>query len=222
MISISSGTASALGKMFAVQWWKDALRGLALSAVVFATGAILVGCGSAPNVLTTPDNPVSVAKYFPSSLLAEPIHLRAEYTHLTHPFAIKSPRERWTVSLGFVRSDDKLTFRQRQDGGTDRCWTESPGESMRPNTCKITTPGYALRWELLGSDGQIVAEHAYDSLSQREGGTYSPTAITRTLSGFTNQDAGQYRLRVTVLRDAKELDFLKPHILIDTPFFRRD
>jgi hypothetical protein len=196
------------------------LQSLFFAAIFCVIGAALVGCGGTPSLPTTSDNPAPVAKHFPSALLAEPIQLRAGYSHLTQPFTIKSPRQRWNVSLGFVRSDEALTFQQKQDGQTDRCWTESPGESMRPKTCKTDTPGYDLRWELLRSDGSIVTHYAYDSLRQDQGGTYSANAITRTLSGFTNQPPGEYQLRVTVRRDANELDFLKPHILIDRPFFR--
>ncbi|WP_345536526.1 hypothetical protein [Variovorax defluvii] len=196
--------------------WLRATAALALCASILA----LPGCWVIPpKVLTTPGNPVPVAKHFPSALLAEPIELRKEYRHTTQPFEIKGPGERWTVSLGFVAADSSLTVQQRRDGGSDTCWTNGPDEGMRPRTCRNATPGFHLRWELLRDDGSIAAQHERDNLAQRGGGTYSGSAITRTLSGFSNQRRGIYRLRVAVLRDAKELDFLKPHILIDRPFF---
>ncbi|KWT97093.1 hypothetical protein APY03_1778 [Variovorax sp. WDL1] len=76
-----------------------------------------------------------------------------------------------------------------------------------------------MSWELLQEDGSVVDQFGLDSLHKDSGGTFSTNAITRTLAGFRDQPLGQYRLRVSVLRDAKELDFLKPHILIDRPFF---
>jgi hypothetical protein len=76
-----------------------------------------------------------------------------------------------------------------------------------------------VTWELLQEDGRVIARFRLDSLRRDSGGTFSATAITRTLSGFRDQPPGQYRLRVSVLRDANELDFLKPHIVVDRPFF---
>ena len=203
--------------------WIDVLKSAILVAVlVVASASVLVACVGTRHVLTTPGNPVPVANYFPNALLAEPLLLRAGNTHVTQPFAIKGPQERWTVALGFVRSDQVLSAQERMEGRTDICWTDSPIDpAPRPRTCANSTPGFNLRWELLRDDGRTVAEFTYDSLVQREGGTYAANAITRAVSGFTNQSAGMYRLRITVLRDARELDFLKPHILVDLPFFRR-
>jgi hypothetical protein len=190
------------------------------ASVLYALALALAGCWVIPpKVLTTPGNPVPVAKHFSSALLAEPIQLRKGYVHTTQPFMIKALDERWTVSLGFVAADSALTVQQRLDGGSDTCWTNGPGEGMRLRTCKNTTPGFHLRWELLREDGAVAAQGERDNLNERGGGTYSTNAITRTLSGFSKQRPGIYRLRITVLRDAKELDFLKPHILVDRPFF---
>jgi len=221
MMSISSDTASAFSKMLTARRWKDALRGLSLSVAICATGSALVGCWSVPNVLTTPDNPVAVAKYFPSALLAEPIELREGYTHTTQPFPIKSQTERWDVALGFVRMDQALSMQQKRDGAADTCWTDSAIDPTRLRTCTNANPGFNLKWDLLRADGTIAGTYTHDSLIDRGGGTYAGNAITRTLSGFSNQAPGQYRLRITVLRDARELNFLKPHVVVEIPFFRR-
>ena len=192
----------------------------AAAAMLCALALALPGCWVIPpKVLTTPDNPVPVAEYFPAALLAEPIQLRKGYTHTTQPFTIKGPKERWAVAIGFVRSDEALTPSQKASGGSDICWTNGPDEGMHSKSCKSTTPGFYLRWELLREDGYIVSRQTRDNLVERGGGTYGANAITRTLSGFSDQPPGRYRLRVSVLRDAKELDFLKPHILVNRPFF---
>ena len=201
--------------------WMNVLKG-AIAAAAFALASVggLVACGTTRHVLTTPGNPVPVARYFPNALLAEPLLLRAGNTHVTQPFAVSGSQERWTVALGFVRSDQALSAEERISGKTDICWTDSSIDpAPRPRTCTNNAPGFKLRWELLRDDGATVAEFTFDSLVRREGGTYAENAITRTLSGFTNQKAGTYRLRVTILRDANELDFLRPHILVDRPFF---
>lgn len=195
--------------------WLRATTATMLCAMALA----LSGCGILPpKVLTTPDNPVPVAKYFPSALLAEPLQMRAGYVHETQPFAIKGPEERWSVALGFVRTDAGLTPQQRLDGQSNTCWIDSPGYAMK--SCTQPTPGFHVRWDLLRSDGSIAASAERDSLVQRGGGTSAAIALTSTLSGFTRQSAGIYRLRVTVLREAEALAFLKPHILVDRPFFR--
>jgi len=203
------------------QTWRG-WRGIATAAVLGISASVLGGCWIIPpNVLTTPDNPVPVARHFPSALLAEPIQLRAGYTHTTQPFQIKGPKERWAVALGFVRSDEAVSLEQKLKGGSDICWTDSPTEESRliESKCKNINPGFSLRWELLREDGKAMARYEHDNLVKRGGGTYAGNAVTRTLSGFSDQSIGFYRLRVTVLRDAKELDFLKPHILVNRPFF---
>jgi hypothetical protein len=189
----------------------------AAASVLYALALALPGCWVIPpKVLTTPDNPVPVAKHFPSALLAEPIRLREGYAHTTQLFTIKGPKERWTVAIGFVRSDQNLPLDKKLSGASDTCWIDT---LRPPKFCQIKSPGFNLKWELLREDGAIAARHALDSLIEESGGTYSGAAITRTLSGFRDQSSGQYRLRISVLHDAKELDFLKPHILIDRPFF---
>lgn len=181
--------------------------------------ALVAGCGTPPQVLTTPGNPVDVGELFPAALLAEPVQLRAGYVHTTQPFQIKGPKERWAVSLGFVRTDGSLTPEQRLTGASNRCWTDSPKSPIHLKTCKVNSPGFHVRWELLREDGTIVKQHTFDTLVANTGGTSGGDAITSTLSGFSDQLPGVYRLRVTVLREARELDFLKPHILVNRPFF---
>ena len=184
----------------------------------------LGGCSSTGPVLTTPDNPVPVADQFPNALLAEPIRLRAGYVHLTQPFEIKGPEQTWSVEIGFVRDDQDLTLEQKKEAGSIFCWTDSPVNHAVGRTywhCRAPNPGLNLRWELISSDGTSAGAFSYNALVQPSGGTTANDAITVTLSGFRNQPAGQYRLRVTVLRDFPELDFAKPHILVNQPFFRK-
>lgn len=195
-------------------------RAITLKLMLVAFLSMLAGCVFAPNVLTTPGNPVPVAKVFSSALLAEPIQLRAAYIHTTQPFQIRSSAERWTVALGFVRSDVGRPAEEKIDESYDVCWVRGPGKGLGYTSCsKVLSPGYKLRWELLNEDGNVVVHFLFDSALQDSAGTYATDAITRTLSGFSDQRIGLYRLRVTVLRDVKELDFLKPHILVDRPFF---
>lgn len=196
------------------RWLRAATASVLCSLALTFSGCWVIP----PKVLTTPDNPVPVAKHFPTALLAEPLQLRAGYIHETQPFAIKGPEERWSVALGFVRTDAGLTTQQRLDGQSNTCWTDSPGDTMK--SCKQPTPGFHVRWELLRSNGSVAASAERDSLVGRGGGTSAANALTSTLSGFTRQSAGEYRLRVSILRDAEALDFLKPHILVDRPFFR--
>lgn len=193
---------------------------VAAASVLCAIVLALPGCWVIPpKVLTTANNPVPVAEHFPAALVAEPIQLRKGYTHTTQLFTIKGPKERWTVAIGFVRSDEALAPSQKADGGSDRCWTEGPYEGMRPKVCRNSTPGFHLQWELLRADGSVASRYTRDNLVEDGGGTYGANAITRTLSGFRDQPPGQYRLRISVLRDARELDFLKPHVLVNRPFF---
>jgi hypothetical protein len=195
-------------------------RVVAAALVVGVSAIALSGCWAIPpNVLTTQGNPVPVAKIFPSALLAEPIQLRAGHTHTTQLFRIKDPRERWAVAMGFVRTDEALTSAQRLGEDSNTCWTDNPQKSIRLRTCKVNSPGLHLRWELLREDGSIASQYEFDTLDANSGGTYAANAITSAFSGFSNQKMGAYRLRVSVLRDAKELDFLKPHILVNRPFF---
>ncbi|GAA4335403.1 hypothetical protein GCM10023165_11870 [Variovorax defluvii] len=190
----------------------------AAAAVAFALA--LAGCWFlTPRVLTVPGHPLPVAQYFPSARLAEPIRLRKGHIHTTQPFTIKEGNERWAVALGFVRSDVALSRDRKMNGGSDICWTDGPDEGMHFEACTNATPGFHVQWELLRDDGTVAVRHARDNLVRGAGGTYGTEAITRTLSGFRDQRPGVYRLRITVMRDAKELDFLKPHILLDRPFF---
>ena len=193
-------------------------RAITLILALSVSSSMLGGC-STPDVLTTPGNPVPVGEVFPSALLAEPIQLRAGYTHTTQPFRIKDSKERWAVALGFVRTDEALTPSQRLAGDSNTCWTDNPDKSIRLKTCKSSSPGFHLRWDLLKEDGTVASHYEFDSLNANSGGTYAANAITSNFSGFSNQKVGTYRLRVNVFRDAKELDFLKPHILINRPFF---
>lgn len=197
-------------------WFRAAAGGL-----LWALASALPGCWAVPpKVLTTPNNPVPVAKYFPSALLAEPIQMREGHAHTTQPFTIKRNNERWTVAIGFVRSDTDRPIEKKLDENYDVCSIRSPGHGIGSASCsRNITPGFNVSWELMQEDGGVVAQSGLDSLHKDSGGTLSANAMTRTLSGFRDQPPGQYRLRVFVLRDARELDFLEPHILIDRPFF---
>lgn len=175
------------------------------------------GCASIPpNLPTVRGNPVSVVDAFPSALLAEPLQLRAGYVHTTRPFQITRPNERWAVSLGFIRNDQSVPLDEKLRGASNTCWIDTV---RPPKFCRVVSPGFKVQWELMKEDGRIVARHALDSAYQESGGTYSAVAITRTLPGFSDQPLGQYRLRISVVRDAKELEFLNPHILVGRPFF---
>ncbi|MGJ7496999.1 hypothetical protein ACSFA8_18205 [Variovorax sp. RT4R15] len=196
------------------------VRAMMLAAALAVGSAALVGCGVVPpNVLPTHGNSVPIAKHFPAALLAEPIQLRAGFSYVTQPFPIAGPEERWAVALGFVRNDEPLTTQQRLAGASNTCWTDNPSKPIRLKTCENFTPGFSVKWELLRENSSVAVQYAFDNLRADNGGTYAANAITSTLSGFSNQQSGFYRLRVTVLRDAKELDFLQPHILVNRPFF---
>lgn len=143
------------------------LRAITMAAALGISAIVLGGCWTIPPyVLTTPGNPVSVAEVFPSTLLAEPIQLRARYTHTTQPFRIKDSRERWAVALGFVRTDEALTPSQRLAGDSNTCWTDNPDKSIRLKTCKSNSPGFHLRWDLLKEDGTVASQYEFESLFQ--------------------------------------------------------
>ncbi|SEK36714.1 hypothetical protein SAMN05518845_10192 [Variovorax sp. YR750] len=195
--------------------WSRVVAAFAVSVLAGVVG----GCALSPGVLTTSDRSMQVGAVFPSALMVEPVQLRAGNIHTTQLFQIKDIRERWIVALGFLRTDQKLTPQQRMGGKSNTCWTDSPDKPIRLKTCEKVSPGFYLRWELLQEDGIVVAQYSFDSLTASSGGTYTADAITSTLSGFSSQEPGSYKLRITVLRDSKELDFLSPHIVIERPFF---
>ena len=191
------------------------LTTLPLAAALVGMGSLLTSCGTTGPVLTTPDNPVPVADLFPMALLAEPIKMRAGYTHTTQPFQIPSPDPVWEVSVGFVRHDDKIPFKRFA------CLVDSRKSQLRDiRNCTDDEPGIHMKWELIRSDGTVVAGFAYDALKEKTNGQWSD-AVRVGLGAFTNQAAGTYRVRVTVLRDFPELDITDPHVIIDKPFFRR-
>lgn len=177
------------------------------------------GCGGTGPVLTTPGNPVPVAELFPTALLAEPIKLRAGYTHTTQPFDVTNPVAVWEVSLGVVRRDEMIPFKRffclvfPREG-------QLRASKLVEKRCPDDEPGIHIRWELLRSDGTAISEFTYDALKQNTSSQFGHNVLIG-LGAFTKQAAGQYRLRVTVLRDFPELDITNPHILIDKPFFRR-
>ncbi len=194
---------------------------VALAYCITAT-LILGACGSSPR--TTLGNEVEVGRYFPASLIAEPIKLREGHIHTTLPFGIKGPEQSWGVELGFIRHDQHLTRAQRREGNSVICWSDSPVKNEFDRGfwgCKVPSPGLNVQWELLKLDGTTAAKYSYDGLLQQAGGTHSADAVTTTLSGFRNLPAGMYRLRVTVLRDFPQLDTAKPHVLVSKPFFRK-
>jgi len=174
-------------------------------------GCGLTGCQTAPKTNLAYD-------LFPAALVAEPIQMRAGYEHITQPFEITGPEQRWNVSLGFARRDEitpvKVFF----------CWVDSRKGSLRYlSHCTDDEPGIYARWELLNSDGKAVPGYAYtyDALIQNAGGTYGK-AVTRDMSGFTRLPKGTYRIKVTILRDFPQLDAHLPHILVNLPFFRKN
>ncbi|WP_143043001.1 hypothetical protein ABL840_21945 [Variovorax sp. NFACC27] len=195
--------------------WSSVIAALAVGVLAGVVG----GCALSPGVSTTSDRSMQVGAVFPSALMVEPVQLRAGNIYTTQLFQIKDIRERWIVALGFLRTDQKLTTQQRMEGKSNTCWTDSPGKPIRLKTCENVSPGFHLRWELLQEDGVVVAQYSFDSLTASRGGTYAADTITSTLSGFSSQKPGFYKLRIAVLRDSKELDFLSPHIVIDRPFF---
>ena len=191
---------------------------VALLAVALVGSSLwLSGCGSTGTVLTTPGNPVPVADLFPNALLAEPIKMRAGYTHLTQPFPVAGPDPVWEVSVAFVRHDDKIPFKRFSCLVDSR---KSLHRSMPEKYCPDDEPGIHMKWELIRSDGSVIPGFTYDALKQDTNGQWG-RSVRVGLGAFTNQAAGTYRVRVTVLRDFPELDVTDPHIVIDKPFFRR-
>ena len=193
---------------------------VALLAIALAGSSLcLSGCASSGTVLTTPGNPVPVAELFPNALLAEPIKMRAGYIHTSQSFEVASPDPIWEVSVGFVRRDDKIPFKRFH------CLVDSRKSAHRSSIllekmCPDDEPGIHMKWELTRSDGTVIPGFTYDALKQDTNGQSGRTYRVG-LGAFTNQTAGQYRVKVTVLRDFPELDVTDPHIVIDKPFFRR-
>lgn len=192
-------------------------RAIAAALAISVSAVALGGCWAIPHeVLTASGNAVPMSKIFPSSLLAEPIQLRAGYAHTTKSFRVEA-NERWTVSLGFVRNDQFVSLEEKIGGASNTCWIDT----VRPaKFCRVISSGFKVQWELVNEKDEVAKKYEIDSLREESGGTYSANAITRGMSGFKDQPPGTYRLKVKVLRDAKELDFLKPHVLVDRPFFR--
>jgi hypothetical protein len=189
-----------------------------LPLVVMLAGACLWlgGCANTSPVLTTPDNPVSVADFFPNALLAEPIKMRAGYTHTTQAFQVSDPDPVWEVSMGFVRRDDQMSFKRFA------CLVDSRKSQLRDiRSCSNDEPGIYMKWELLRSDGVVIPGFTYDALKEQTNSQWG-SAVRVGLGAFTNQAAGSYRVKVTVLRDFPELDVTSPRIVIDKPFFRRN
>ena len=189
---------------------------VALLAAALAVSSLGVsGCASSGTVLTTPGNPVPVAELFPDALLAEPIRMRAGYTHTSQPFQVTSPDQIWEVSVGFVRRDDKIPFKRFA------CLVDSRKSQLRNvRKCADDEPGIHMKWDLIRSDGTVIPGFTYDALTQDTSGQWG-NSVRSGLGKFVNQAAGTYRVKVTVLRDFAELDITDPHIVIDKPFFRR-
>ena len=193
---------------------------VALLAIALAVSGLgFSGCGSTGTVLTTPGNPVPVADLFPTALLAEPIKMREGYTHLTQPFQVVGPNPVWEVSVGFVRRDDKIPFK-RFLCLVDSRKSASRSSPLLEKRCPDDEPGIHMKWELIRSDGTVIPGFTYDALKEKTNSQWSDS-VRLGLGAFTNQAAGQYRVKVTVLRDFPELDVTDPQIVIDKPFFRR-
>lgn len=189
-----------------------------LLATLLAIG--VAGCGGTGPVLTTPGNPISVAELFPTALLAEPIKLRAGYTHITQSFEVTSPETVWEVSLGVVRRDDEIPAKRFF------CLVDSRESLSRSSLylekkCPDDEPGIHIQWELLSADGMLIRWYTYDALKQNTNNQTTRIAYQLGLGAFTHLVAGQYRIKVTVLRDFPELDVTTPHIVVGRPFFRR-
>ena len=175
-----------------------------LLATLLAIG--VAGCGGTGPVLTTPGNPISVAELFPTALLAEPIKLRAGYTHTTQPFEVTSPEAVWEVSLGVVRRDEKIPAERFF------CLVDSRNSQLRKiRLCSNDEPGIHIQWELLSSDGKVVHSYTYDALKQIANNQTTRKAYQLGLGAFARQAVGQYTVKVTVLRDFPELDITGPH-----------
>ena len=200
--------------------YRQSLRKLLANSRVWLASALLswqlAGCGSvAP--LTTPDNTLDVSRYFPASLLAEPIKLRAGFTHTTQPFEVTDPGAVWEVTVGFVRRDEKLPVMRFMCSVTSK----RDKSAQNYNQCMGDEPSIHMRWELMRMDGTVAASDTYDALERDATGQSRLAAYLVGLGGFTNQPISAYRLRVVVLRDFPELDITTPHIVIGRPFFRK-
>jgi hypothetical protein len=158
---------------------------------------------------------MSARDLFPNALLAEPIKMRAGYTHTSQAFQVNGPDLVWEVNVGFVRRDDKIPFKRFA------CLVDSRKSQLRDvENCSDDEPGIYMKWELLRSDGTVIPGFTYDALKEQTNSQWGKT-VHVGLGAFTNQTAGSYRVRVTVLRDFPELDVTDPQIVIDKPFFRR-
>jgi hypothetical protein len=168
----------------------------------------LWGCAGAPTTNLAPE-------LYPAALLAEPIKMRAGFTHTTQPFEISGPEQVWEVSVGFTRRDEKIEVNRFF------CLVDSRKSELRKyRKCSDTEPTVHIQWVLLLPDGTEAGRYVYDALKQ-DANSQSSTAYQIGLGAFTSQPAGRYKLAVTVLRDLMELDITDPHIVIGKPFFRR-
>jgi hypothetical protein len=175
----------------------------------------LWGCASAPRTNLAPD-------LYPSALLAEPIKMRAGFTHTTQPFEISGPDQFWEVSAGFARRDESLPF-ARLD-----CLVGSTNhrKSVNANTlikhkCAEDDPVLHMKWELISSNSDIQPGFVFDLSKLDASSQWSKASTTIGLGAFTNQSKGVYRLKVTVLGDLVELEITDPHVVINKPIFRR-
>jgi hypothetical protein len=173
--------------------------------------SLLVSCGH------TPPQTNGAPKLFPNAILAEPIKMRVGYTYTTQPFEIAGLDQVWEISVGFSWAEDKLSagrllclIRSRKDGGRP---------SIKPR-CNDDEPGINLRLELINAVGKTVYAREYDALNQNATGQFSRISARTGVGALIYQNFGQYRLKLTVLRDFPELDVATPYLVIDRPFFR--
>jgi hypothetical protein len=178
-----------------------------LAALLFSF--LLWGCASTPKTNLAPD-------LFPTALLAEPIKMRAGFTHTTQPFEITGPDQVWEVNIGFKRQDDKLKSNRFF------CLTTSKKDSLHKHVkCDDETPKVHIRWSLIRADGADIGGHTYDASVQDTNTQSSRLDYQVGLRAFTNQPRGIYTLKVYVLRDQSELEATNSFIVIGKPFFRK-
>jgi hypothetical protein len=153
---------------------------------------------------------------FANAMIAEPIKMRAGYTHITQPFEIRDPSQVWEVNLGFLRKDDLLPV------NNFFCLVDSRKSQLRSyRKCDDNEPAIHVKWELLRTDQTSAGGFEYDAKSKAANGQSSMSGYLLGLGAFSKQELGRYRIRITILADTPGLDLTTPHVVIATPFFNR-